>query len=89
MTLRHKILLRIYVLTFLIIVAMSVTYYFLFTRDIRERSHQNVKMTFNLILDDLLTKIRTVSSKIEQFVHDSLASPCETPTSMHTHSPAM
>jgi len=78
MTLRYKLLVRIYALTFLVIVAMSVTYYYLFTRDIRERSRQNVTMTFNLILDDLSTKVTDASSKITQFVAASLASPIYT-----------
>ena len=40
MILKHKILLRIYALTFLLILAMSGIYYYVFTRDVRERSQQ-------------------------------------------------
>ncbi len=78
MTLKRKILIRIYVLTLLIILAMSGTYYYLFTRDVRERSHQNVTMTFNLILDDLSTRVSNVSSKVDQFVQASLTKPLYT-----------
>jgi len=78
MTLKRKILFRIYSLTFLIILAMSVTYYYLFTKDIRERSHQNVTKTFNLIMDDLSTKTNTIAPKVDGFVQTSLTSPMYT-----------
>lgn len=78
MTLRRKFLIRISSLTLATILAMSGTYYMLFTRHIRERSHQNVEMTFNLILDDLSTKVETVSSKIDAFIESSLAGPMYT-----------
>ena len=78
MTLRRKLLVRIYTLTILIILAMSGTYYYIFTKDIRERSQQSVSTTFNLILDDLSTRVATVSSKIDQFVEGSLSSPIYT-----------
>jgi signal transduction histidine kinase len=78
MTLKRKILIRIYMLTFLIILAMSGTYYYLSTRDIRERSQQNITMTFTLILDDLSTKTRNVFPKIDQFVQTTLTKPMYT-----------
>ena len=75
MTLKRKILIRIYFLTFLIILAMSITYYYLFTRDIRERSYQNVTMAFNLVFDDLQTRVQSVLSKIDHFVQANLVNP--------------
>ncbi len=75
MTLRRRILIRIYFLTFLIILAMSVTYYYLFTRDIRERSYQNVTLVFNLVFDDLQTRVQSVLSKIDHFVQADLVNP--------------
>ncbi|MCP4401275.1 MAG: hypothetical protein GY801_28750, partial [bacterium] len=75
MTLKRKILIRFNVLTLLIILAMAGTYYYLFTRDFRERSYQNVTMAFNLIFDDLRTRTDTVVSKIDPFVQSSLVNP--------------
>ena len=75
MTLKRRILIRIYVLTFLIILAMAGTYYYLFTRDIRERSYQNVTMAFNLIMDDLRTRVNTVVSQLDHFIQGSLVNP--------------
>jgi len=75
MTLRPKILLRVYLLTLLIIVVMSVTYYYLFTRDVRERSHQNVRRTFDVVFDDLSARVEAVRSKIDLFVQTSLSRP--------------
>jgi signal transduction histidine kinase len=75
MTLKRKILVRIYILTFLIIVAMSVTYYYLFTNNIRKRSHQQVTMAYDLIFDDLHTLVNTVVPKINQFTKTSLSNP--------------
>ena len=75
MTLKRKILFRIYVFTFLIILAMSGTYYYIFTRDIRERSYQNVTMAFNLIFDDLRTQVDDAVSKVDHFVQTALLNP--------------
>ena len=75
MTLKRKILTRIYILTFLIIIAMSVTYYYLFTRDIRERSQQTVSMAYNQIFEGLHTQVMAVQAKIDQFVRTSLVNP--------------
>ena len=75
MTLKPKILLRVYVLTLLIIVVMSVTYYYLFTRDVRERSHQNVRRTFDVVFDDLTVRVEAVRSKVDLFIQTSLSRP--------------
>ncbi len=75
MTLKRKILLRIYLLTFLLILAMSVTYYYLTSRDIRERSRQNVTMTYRQIFDDLATRSANVHDKIDHFILSSLTNP--------------
>ena len=75
MTLRRKLLFHTYVLMALLILAMSVTYYYLFTRGIRERSQQNVTMTFTQIFDDLTTRVRDGQAKIEHLVSASLVNP--------------
>jgi hypothetical protein len=75
MTLQRKILLRIYVLTLLIILAMSVTYFYLFTHNIRNRSHQRVAMAYEIIFDDLRTRVKTVMPQIDQFIQTALISP--------------
>ncbi len=75
MTLKRKIILRVYVLTILIIMAMSVAYYYIFTRDMRERSQQNLSMAFKQVFDDLSTRTNTVQSKIEHFITSSLVNP--------------
>ena len=75
MTLRKKILLLIYVLTFLIILAMSGTYYVLFTRQIEEHSHNQVINAFTLIFDDIETRVQNITTKFEQFISTSLAGP--------------
>ena len=75
MTLKRKILTRIYLLTFLIIIAMSVSYYLLFTNDVRKRSHQQVIMTFRLIADDLRSRVDTALPQISQFSDSALLSP--------------
>ena len=62
-------------LTFLIILAMSGMYYYLFTKDIRERSYHNVIMAFDLIFDDLRTHVDDAVSKIDLFVQTSLVKP--------------
>lgn len=73
MPLKIKILLRIYILTLLIIVAMSLTYYYLFTQDVRERSHQSISMAFHLIFYDLQSRMANLSPKIDDFARRSLA----------------
>lgn len=75
MTLRRKILLLIFSLTFLIILAMSGTYYSLFNTQIKEHSHNQVARAFELIFDDLETRTHESISQIERFIHSSLASP--------------
>ncbi|MCP4399463.1 MAG: response regulator [bacterium] len=75
MTLRRKLLFHTYLLTALLILAMSLTYYYLFTKGIRERSQQNVTMTFTQIFDDLTTRVRNGQSKIEHLVSESLVNP--------------
>ena len=75
MTLKRKILVRIYLLTFLIILAMSVTYYYLFTSNIRERSHQRVIMAFDLIFDDLTTRVNNILPQLDQFARTALINP--------------
>ncbi len=62
-------------MTFFIILAMSSTYYYLFSRSIQERSHQNVVLAFNLIFNEFETRVNTVLSKIEEFTQESLLSP--------------
>jgi PAS domain S-box-containing protein len=78
MSLQRKILTRTYVLTLLLIVAMSATYYFLFTNDIRQRSQQDVDQTYALIFDDLLTRAQGVETKLEEFTTATLVSPLYT-----------
>lgn len=73
MTLRKKILFLIYVLTFLIILAMSGTYYVLFTRQIAEHSHNQVINAFTLIFDDIETRVQNITAKFEQFISTSLS----------------
>ncbi|GAK55251.1 hypothetical protein U27_02083 [Candidatus Vecturithrix granuli] len=75
MTLRKKILLLIYVLMFLIILAMSATYYMLFTNQIEEHSHNQVINAFTLIFDDIDTRVRNITAKFEQFISTSLSGP--------------
>lgn len=75
MTLRRKLLFHTYVLTALLILAMSLTYYYLFTKGIRERSQQNVTMTFTQIFDDLTTRVRDGQAKVEHLVSASLVNP--------------
>jgi signal transduction histidine kinase len=75
MKLRQKILARISLLTFLIIVAMSVTYYYIFTKNVRVRSQQRVELAVALIVDDLRTRVDTTLPQIEKFVASSLLSP--------------
>lgn len=72
MTLRRQILIGIYTITLLIIFAMSGIYYYVFTRDVRERSQQSVQMVFNIIADDFKTRIRNVESKVGRFTQESL-----------------
>lgn len=75
MTLRKKILLLIYILMFLIIFAMSGTYYVLFTKQIEKHSHSQVINAFTLIFDDLDTRMRNITAKFEQFISNSLSGP--------------
>ncbi len=75
MSLKWKILIRNTILTVFIILAMSLTYYYLFTKDIRERSQQNVAIAYELIFDDVQKRIDSVMSKIAHFVQGSLVNP--------------
>ena len=74
MTLRREIIILIYSLTFLIILAMSGTYYLLFTRQTEEQSHNEVMQAFQLVVDDLETRKQDVTSRIERFIQRSLVS---------------
>lgn len=75
MTLRRKILLLIFSLTFLIILAMSGTYYSLFNTQIKEQSHNQVVTAFELVFDDLETRTQDSVATINRFISSSLASP--------------
>jgi methyl-accepting chemotaxis protein len=75
MTLRRKILLLISSLTFLIILAMSGTYYSLFNTQIKEHSHNQVVTAFELVFDDLETRTQDSIITIARFIASSLASP--------------
>ena len=75
MRLRQKILARIYLLTLLLVLAMSVTYFYLFTKDMRERSQYALTNAFTQVFDDLHTRAETVSSKIGHFLSSSIANP--------------
>lgn len=75
MTLRRKILILISFLMFLIILAMSGTYYYLFTRQIEEHSRSQVTLAFELVFDDLETRVRDFTAKIDRFVLSSLVGP--------------
>jgi methyl-accepting chemotaxis protein len=75
MTLRRKILFLIFSLTFLIILAMSGTYYSLFNTQIKEHSHNQVVTAFNLVFDDLETRTQDSLATITRFIASSLASP--------------
>ena len=72
MKLTWKILLRNTILTLLIIVAMSATYYYLFTRNIRERSQQSIALGYAQIFDDLGARAATISAKFGNFIQDSV-----------------
>ena len=75
MKLTWKILLRNTILTLLIIVAMSGTYYYLFTRNIRERSQQSIALGYAQIFDDLGTRAATISAKLGAFIQDAVVNP--------------
>jgi hypothetical protein len=60
---------------FLIILAMSGTYYVLFTNQIEKHSHSQVINAFTLIFDDLDTRMRNITAKFEQFISNSLSGP--------------
>lgn len=75
MLLKHKILLRISVFTFLLIGAMSFTYYYVFTRDVRERSYQELRQTFALIFDDVASRVRMTSGQLDLFAQNTLMNP--------------
>ncbi len=75
MTLKRKILFLISLLTFLIILAMSGTYYYLFSQQIKELSRNQVTLAFQVIFDDIATKVEDMTGKIEQFLRSSIASP--------------
>ncbi len=78
MSLRRKVLLRIYALIVLMIFAMSATYYYLFTRDIRERSQQSISTAMTMILDDFATKAHDIPLQIDQFLENSVSKPLYT-----------
>lgn len=78
MSLRRKVLLRIYALTIVMIIAISATYYYLFTRDIRERSQQSISTAMTMILDDFATKAHDIPLQINQFLENSVLKPLYT-----------
>lgn len=78
MSLRRKVLLRIYALIVLMIIAMSATYYYLFTRDIRERSQQSISTALTMILDDFSTKAHDIPLQINQSLENSVSKPLYT-----------
>ena len=73
MQLKWKILLRNSLLTFLMILAMSLTYYYLFTRDIRERSQQTITLGYAQIFDDMNTRVAAIRAKLDAFLQDAVA----------------
>ncbi len=75
MSLRQRILTRIYLLTLLLVLAMSLTYFYLFTQDVRERSQQVLTTAFTLVFDDLGNRAENVASKLDHFIQTSLANP--------------
>lgn len=75
MSLKQKILTLILLLTFLIILAMSVTYYNLFNKQIKDHSHTQVVTAFELVIDDLQNQSYETTAQIERFVQTSLTGP--------------
>ncbi len=75
MTLKRKILVLISLLTALVIFAMSGIYYYLFIRQIEEQSRHQITLAFELIFDDLDTRIQDVFSKTATFLQTSIVGP--------------
>ncbi|GAK54265.1 methyl-accepting chemotaxis sensory transducer [Candidatus Moduliflexus flocculans] len=75
MTLKRKILLLISLLTTCIILAMSGIYYYLFARQIEERSRDHIHLAFTLVFDDLETRVQEVFFKTEGFLRSAIAGP--------------
>ena len=73
MTLKRKILTLIFLLTFLIIFAMSGIYYYLFIRQVEIHSHEQLTLAFEIIFDDLRAKVSDFTAKIENFTRSSLS----------------
>ena len=75
MTLRRKILIWIACLTFLIILFMSGTYYYLFSQQIHAQSSTEIREAFQLILDDITSRLNSLTETTQQFVHGTLSGP--------------
>ncbi len=75
MSLKRKILILVLLLSFLIIFAMSGTYYRLFIKQMEEHSHGQIAMAFEIIFDDLRTRSQDLSSKIERLIRSSIVAP--------------
>ena len=75
MTLQRKILLFISLFAFTLICAMSGIYYYLFTRQIEQASRRQLTATFELVFDDLATRVQDVFAKTDRFLQASLAGP--------------
>ena len=72
MTLRQKILARMYLLMVLLVSAMSLTYFYLFTKDVQERSQQAITTAFALVFDDVRMRTELIASKLDYFVQTGL-----------------
>ena len=72
MTLRQKILARMYLLMVLLVSAMSLTYFYLFTKDVQERSQQAIMTAFALVFDDVRMRTELISSKLDYFLQTGL-----------------
>jgi len=72
LTIRQKILVMFLLLTLLIIIATSGVYYYLFIKDIRELSHKQITIAFDLMFDEFVSRTKRVLPMIDRFVQDSL-----------------
>ena len=72
-TIRKKILSVVLFLNLIIIIATSGVYYYLLRRDIRELSDRQIRIVFEMIFDDLVSRTKDYLPRIETFIGDSLA----------------
>ena len=71
-TIKNKILVVFLLLTLLVIMTTSGAYYYLIIKDVREFSHNQIEIAFEMMLDDAESQMNRTLPRLEDFINERL-----------------